>query len=772
MQKNLVIVESPAKAKTINKILGKSFKVVASMGHVRDLPKSKLGVDVEDGFKPHYITIRSRSKILKELKRLAAKMDKIYLAPDPDREGEAISWHLRQELNGKNQAIYRVMFNEITQHAVAQAIHEPREIDQNLVNAQQARRILDRLVGYSLSPLLWKKVRKGLSAGRVQSVAVRLIVNREREIEKFVPQEYWKIEVDLATASGQKFTALVASKNGEKLELHDASASQAVVAELEAASYQVSRVERKEQRRYPAPPFITSKLQQEAANKLHFTGKKTMLVAQQLYEGLEIGSEGPVGLITYMRTDSVRVSAEAQGQAREFIAGQFGQEYLPEKAPVYRSKRSVQDAHEAIRPTYLTADKSPEHLKKHLTADQFKLYRLIWQRFLASQMTPAVYDATSVDIQAGAYLLRANGSVQKFRGFLALYAEAVEEGPESGEGQGNGEGAGASDKQLPPLSEGQALDRMSVRPEQKFTQPPARYNDATLVKALEENNIGRPSTYAPIISTILTRNYVERREGRFHPAEIGIIINDLLVAHFPDILDIEFTATMEDRLDHIESGEAEWTQVLKDFYGTFRQDLERAQRDMQDVKSEVEVTLDETCEKCGGRLTVKWGRHGKFIACSNYPACRNTKPLNRDAEGRITVQPEEEAVGACETCGSPLRVKYSRFGKFLACSRYPECKFTKSINKEIGMPCPKPGCTGQVIERRSRRGRMFYGCSKYPECQFVSWNKPVAEACPQCGHPYLVEKYGKKTGTLRVCPQEQCGYQRVVEPPRAAGEAA
>jgi DNA topoisomerase I len=767
MQKNLVIVESPAKAKTINKILGKSFKVVASMGHVRDLPKSKLGVDIEDGFKPHYITIRSRSKILKELKRLAAKMDKIYLAPDPDREGEAISWHLRHELNGKNQAIYRVMFNEITEHAVAQAILEPREIDQNLVNAQQARRILDRLVGYSLSPLLWKKVRKGLSAGRVQSVAVRLIVNREREIEKFAPLEYWKIEVDLATESGQKFTALVVSKNGEKLELHDAAAGQAVVSELEQAAFQVAKVERKEQRRFPAPPFITSKLQQEAANKLHFTGKKTMLVAQQLYEGLEIGSEGPVGLITYMRTDSVRVSTEAQGQAREFIAGQFGQEYLPEKAPLYRSKRLVQDAHEAIRPTYFTADKSPEHLKKHLTTDQFKLYRLIWQRFLASQMSPAVYDATSVDIQAGPYLLRANGSIQKFRGFLVLYTEAVEEGAEPAE-----EGSSGTDRLLPPLADGQPLNRLAIRPEQKFTQPPARYNDATLVKALEENNIGRPSTYAPIISTILTRNYVERREGRFHPAEIGIIINDLLVAHFPDILDIEFTATMEDRLDHIESGEAEWTQVLKDFYGPFHQDLERAQRDMQDVKSEVEVALDEKCEKCGGQLTVKWGRHGKFIACSNYPACRNTKPLNRDAEGRITVQAEEEVVGTCETCGSPLRIKYSRFGKFLACSRYPECKFTKSINKEIGLACPKPGCTGQVIERRSRRGRMFYGCSKYPECQFVSWNRPVAEACPQCGHPYLVEKFGKKTGTLRVCPQENCGYQRVVEPPRAAGEAA
>ncbi|MEW6516926.1 MAG: type I DNA topoisomerase [candidate division FCPU426 bacterium] len=769
MQKNLVIVESPAKAKTINKILGKTFKVVASMGHVRDLPKSKLGVDVADGFKPHYITIRSRSKILKELKRLASKMDKIYLAPDPDREGEAISWHLNQELNGKSKVIYRVMFNEITQHAVEQAIHQPREIDQNLVNAQQARRILDRLVGYSLSPLLWKKVRKGLSAGRVQSVAVRLIVNREREIEKFVPVEYWKIEVDLATESGQKFTALVLSKNGEKLELHDAAASQAVVAELEAASYQVAKVERKEQRRFPAPPFITSKLQQEAANKLHFTGKKTMLVAQQLYEGLEIGSEGPVGLITYMRTDSVRVSSEAQGQAREYIAGQYGQEYLPDKAPQYRSKRAVQDAHEAIRPTYFSADKSPETLRKHLTADQFKLYRLIWQRFLASQMNPALYDATSVDIQAGPYILRATGSVLKFRGFLELYAETAEEGAENAESQAGGE---STDKQLPVLTDGQPLNRLGVRPEQKFTQPPARYNDATLVKALEENNIGRPSTYAPIISTILARNYVERREGRFHPEEIGIIINDLLVAHFPDILNIEFTASMEDKLDLIESGEAEWTQVLKDFYGSFHQDLERAQRDMQDVKSEVEVALDEVCEKCGGRLTVKWGRHGKFIACSNYPACRNTKPLNRDADGRITVQPEEEVSGTCETCGSPLRVKYSRFGKFLACSRYPECKFTKSINKEIGMACPKPGCTGQVIERRSRRGRMFYGCSRYPECQFVSWNRPVAQACPQCGHPYLVEKHGKKTGTLWICPQENCGYQQVVAPPRAEGEVA
>jgi len=757
MQKNLVIVESPAKAKTINKFLGKKFLVKASMGHIRDLPKSKLGVDIEDGFKPHYITIRSRSKILKELKRLATKVENIYLAPDPDREGEAISWHLKHELHSKNSRVYRIMFNEITKRAVEQAIEHPHEIDENMVNAQQARRILDRIVGYSLSPLLWKKVRKGLSAGRVQSVAVRLVVNREREIERFQPEEYWKIEVDLETEAKEVFVAQVTQKNNEKLEIYTEAESQQVITDLKQAQYTVLKVEKKEQRRLPPPPFITSKLQQEAASKLHFTGKKTMMVAQQLYEGLDIGAEGPVGLITYMRTDSVRVNAEAQDQVRNFILQTYGSDYVPTKPPKYKTKRQVQDAHEAIRPTYFTADKSPEALKKYLSADQFKLYRLIWQRFLASQMSPARFDATLVDIQAGAYTLRASGSIMKFKGFMSVYIES-EEGANGAEPQSR------DDRYLPELTKEQLLFLKDIRPEQKFTQPPPRYNDATLVKALEENNIGRPSTYAPIISTILARNYIERRQGRFYPAEIGIIINDLLVENFPDILDIEFTALMENELDAIETGKAKWIEVLRKFYKSFKQDLDNAQKHMQDIKSEVEVELDKTCEKCGAKLTVKWGKHGKFIACSSYPACRNTKPMAEDENGNIVIKAEETIDETCEECGSPMRIKYSRFGKFLACSRYPDCKFTKSINKEIGMKCPLPDCDGQVIERRSKRGRIFFGCSSYPKCNFVSWDKPVTESCPQCGNPYMVRKQTKRTGTFIVCPVADCGYKRLEKP--------
>ncbi len=761
-QKNLVIVESPAKAKTINKFLGKKFKVVASMGHVRDLPKSKLGVDIENNFEPHYITIRSRSKILKELKRLAGGVDNIYLAPDPDREGEAISWHLHHELNNKNKKVYRITFNEITKHAVVQSIENPMEIDQNMVDAQQARRILDRIVGYSLSPLLWKKVRKGLSAGRVQSVAVRLVVNREREIEAFNPKEYWKIEVDLETEEKKKFTALVLHKDGKKFEVHTEDESKTVVDVLETADYKIVKIEKKEQKRNPAPPFITSKLQQEAANKLHFTGKKTMMVAQQLYEGLEIGDEGPVGLITYMRTDSVRVSGEAQTQVRELITSEYGGEYVPAKPPKYKSKRQVQDAHEAIRPTYIFADKSPDALKKFLSPDQFKLYRLIWQRFLASQMNPARFDATSVDIQADRYTLRAGGSIMKFKGFMMIYTETEETNGKEVEPEG--------DRLLPPLEEGHPLNKLEVRPEQKFTQPPPRYNDATLVKALEENNIGRPSTYAPIISTILTRTYIERLNGRFMPAEIGIIINDLLVENFPDIMDIEFTAQMESGLDDIESGKVAWVEVLKKFYKSFKQEMDKAQVDMHDIKSEVEVELEQICEKCGAKLTVKWGKHGKFIACSNYPTCHNTKAMGTDDEGKIVVKAEETIEEKCEKCGSVLQIKYSRFGKFMACSKYPECKYTKSINKEVGVGCPLDGCDGQVIERRSKRGRMFFGCSKYPKCNFVSWDRPVAEKCPQCGKDYLVQKYSKKAGATIVCPEAGCDYKRSVNPESAEEE--
>lgn len=759
MSKNLVIVESPAKAKTIKKYLGEKYQVKASLGHVRDLPKSRLGVDIENDFQPHYITIRSRAKVLKELKRLAAKMDNVYLAPDPDREGEAISWHLKHELGNGKSNLYRVMFNEITKRAVEQALQNPHEINQNMVDAQQARRILDRLVGYSISPLLWKKVRKGLSAGRVQSVAVRLVVNREREIESFVPKEYWRIEADLATEKQEQFSTLLTHKNGEKLDVPNQADCDRILSDLKRAAYCVAKVEKKEQRRYPAAPFTTSKLQQEAANKLSFTAKKTMMVAQQLYEGdREIGDEGPLGLITYMRTDSVRVNADAQQQARDLISRMYGQDFLPPAPPQYKSKKLIQDAHEAIRPTYVTADKSPEVLKKYLTPDQFKLYRLIWQRFLASQMSPAVSDATVIEIQArtpeqsDVYALRATGSIMKFKGFISVYTESREDGETGGDDE--------TEKQLPPVTEDQPLTLRELRPEQKFTQPPPRYNDATLVKALEENNIGRPSTYAPIISTILTRDYIERREGRFHPTELGTITNDLLVQNFPDILNVEFTAQMEDKLDGIEEGQAAWVEVLKEFYRPFQADLEKAKLEMQDVKAAVEVELKEVCEKCGGKLTVKWGRHGKFIACSNYPACRNTKRMDTDADGRIVIRKEEAVNETCEQCGSPLVVKYSRFGRFLACSRYPDCKFTKPINKEIGVHCPVPGCSGQVIERRSKRGRMFYGCSEYPKCTFSSWDRPVAEACPQCGHPILTEKHSKKQGAQLVCPKEGCGYSR------------
>jgi DNA topoisomerase-1 len=760
MAKFLVIVESPAKAKTIKKYLGKQYMVEASLGHVRDLPKSKLGVDLENNFEPHYITIRSRSKILKELKKHAAGRDvkAIYLAPDPDREGEAIAWHLQHELRNGKAPIFRVMFNEITQKAVVQAIENPKEIDQDMVDAQQARRILDRIVGYSLSPLLWSKVRKGLSAGRVQSVAVRLVVDREREIEAFVSLEYWKIEVDLNTTEAQRVRATVTHFNGEKLEIANQPAAEEVLAVLRAAGYVVAKVEKKEQRRFPAPPFTTSKLQQEAATKLHFTGKKTMMVAQQLYEGVEIGEEGPVGLITYMRTDSVRVGEDAQAQAREWIQQTHGAEYLPATPPKYKSKKTIQDAHEAIRPTYVAPEKSPEQLKKFLTPDQAKLYRLIWQRFLASQMAPAVMDAVAVDIAAGPYGLRANGSTVKFKGFTVIYTESRSEEKEA-EALAEEEG-----RILPPLEEKQPLLLEALHPEQKFTQPPPRYNDATLVKALEEENIGRPSTYAPIISTILGRMYIERRENRFYPTELGIMINDLLVKHFPKILNVEFTALMENELDAVEEGTANWVSVLREFYTPFREELESAKVDMKDVKAEVEVVLEDVCEKCGAKMTVKWGRHGKFIACSNYPACRNTKRMAVDADGKITIQKEEVVDEVCERCGKPMVIKYGRFGKFLACSGYPECKSTKPINKEIGIPCPTPGCTGRVIERRSKRGRMFYGCSRYPACQFSSWDKPLAEQCPKCGNPYLVVKISKKMGEQILCPKADCGYSRSATP--------
>jgi DNA topoisomerase-1 len=761
MAKHLVIVESPAKAKTINKFLGPEYTVKASMGHVKDLPKSKLGVDIAKDFEPHYITIRTRSKLLKEIKAAAKGAKHIYLATDPDREGEAIGWHLGLELKNAKNEVHRILFHEITSKAIQEAVRTPRDIDMNLVNAQQARRVLDRLVGYSLSPLLWKKVRRGLSAGRVQSVTVKILVDREREIGLFVPHEFWKLEVELQAAKG-RFKAHLYSVAGQKLEEVGAELAQGLALELPALSWRVSGLNRKEQKRNPTPPFITSKLQQEASRKLHYSAKKTMLVAQQLYEGLELGEEGAVGLITYMRTDSVRVAEEAQAEAARFIAERYGAESLPAKPPAYRNKSQSQDAHEAIRPTSVLRE--PKDLAKWLSLDQQRLYKLIWQRFVASQMRPALLDVTSVDVaaedqpgreRAG---FRASGSIMKFPGFTAVYTEGQDEDEAAKEGA-------EDEERLPELTEQEPLRYLAGQPSQHFTQPPPRYTEATLVKALEEKNIGRPSTYAPTISTVLDRRYAERMEGgRLKPSELGTTITELLATHFKEVLNVEFTASMEEQLDKVEEGSLAWTEAVRGFWTVFEKDLEKASADMPNLKKELEVATDVVCEKCGAHMVVKWGRHGKFLACPTYPACKNTKPLEERADGVLAPKVEEALDEKCDKCGSAMIYKQGRFGRFIACSNYPACKNTRPIKQDIGIDCPK-GCGGQVIVRRSKRGRAFYGCSSYPKCDFVSWDKPVPEACPQCGSKYLLEKSGRRGPTVRNCPTDGCGYRREMGSP-------
>jgi DNA topoisomerase-1 len=767
MPKNLVIVESPAKAKTIEKFLGKDYQVRASMGHMKDLPKSKLGVDVEKNFEPHYITIRARSKLLGELKSLAKKSKHVFLATDPDREGEAIGWHLYPELKTEKNEVSRILFNEITKKAIQAAVAQPRPIDLKLVNAQQARRILDRLFGYGLSPLLWKNVRRGLSAGRVQSVAVRLIVEREQEIQAFVPREYWELEIELGAAKGA-FKARLASLEGQKVEDLQGARAQALGAELPGLAYRVAELTRKEVRRNPVPPFITSKLQQEAARKLHFSAKKTMMVAQQLYEGIELGDQGAVGLITYMRTDSVRVAAEAQQEAREFVEKRWGRDHLPEKAPHYKSKGGAQDAHEAIRPT--SVFREPRELSAHLNQDQSRLYRLIWQKFLASQMAPALFDATSVDVsadkqgQAGYAGFKASGSVLKFAGFLAAWEIPVKAGKSDGSDGSDESDREDGDKRLPELTQGEALKFLGGAPSQHFTQPPPRYDDASLIRALEENNIGRPSTYAPTVSTVLDRGYVERIEGgKLKPSELGVLITGLLVKHFERVINVEFTARLEQELDRVEEGAEEWQEAVAGFYAPFKQDLDEAAGTMRNLKKEVEVTTDIVCEKCGGKMAVKWGRFGKFLACSNYPACKNSRPLEDGPAGGAP-KPVEALDEKCPTCGKPLTYKQGRFGRFIACSGYPECKYTRAITQSIGVACPK--CGGQVVVKRSRRGRSFYGCGNYPKCDFVSWDKPVARACPKGDSPYLVEKFSKRDGAWVACPK--CDYKESVEKAPAA----
>ena len=743
--KSLVIVESPAKAKTINKFLGKSFIVKASVGHVKDLPKKELGVDVEKNFRPKYVTIQGKGKILGEIKKAAKESDSVYLGQDPDREGEAIAWHIAEELDGNNKKVYRVLFNEITQKAVLEAIKNPGRIDHNKVDAQQARRIMDRLVGYLISPILWKKVRRGLSAGRVQSVAVRLVVDREKEIKAFIPQEYWSLTAHLEGKNPPLFTAKLREKDGRKAELKNKEETEKILKALDRETFSVKSIERKEKKRYPVPPFTTSTLQQEAVRKLRFSAKKTMLIAQQLYEGLDIGPEGAQGLITYMRTDSVRVSKESQEEAKDYISKKFGKDYIPQKPPAYKSRKSAQEAHEAIRPTSVVRE--PEKLKNFLTKDQLNLYRLIWNRFVASQMNPAVLDQTTVDIKAGGYTFRATGSTLKFPGFTALYTEGMDEDIKS-EGS-----SGEEERPIPELKVGETLNLIKLEPKQHFTQPPPRYSEATLVKELEEKGIGRPSTYAAILSTIQERDYVKKVESRFHPTELGLFVNDLLVDNFPDLLDLQFTARMEEELDRIEDGGIKWVQALKDFYGPFHTDLEKAKKGMRDVKTKgIPTDTDIFCEKCGKKMVIKWGRNGQFLACSGYPECKNTKPLKSE-DSDIGAQVSGEV---CENCGSPMVIKTGRYGKFLACSRYPECKTTKPLS--TGVRCPEKGCIGTFIERRTKRGRIFFSCSQYPKCKFAIWDRPTSRECPQCGATFLVER---KENIL--CIKKGCGYKEEKE---------
>jgi DNA topoisomerase-1 len=792
--KALVIVESPAKARTLKKYLGSQYEVQASVGHIKDLPEDKLGVDLKNGFTPTYVIIEGKEKILEEISRAARKAEKIYLAPDPDREGEAIAYHIADELKKKKiQApIFRATFHEITPSAVKKALSSPHEINMNLVEAQQARRVLDRIVGYLISPLLWKKVRRGLSAGRVQSVALRLIVEREREIQSFVPEEYWRIPVELAKVTGEgSFIAEVIRKEGEKIRITSEDEARGVVKELFAlGTGTVQSVERKTHLRRPPPPFITSTLQQEAARKLGFSAKKTMLIAQELYEGVDL-EEGPEGLITYMRTDSVRTAPDALEWVRDYIARRYGKEYLPEKPYLYTPRRGAQDAHEAIRPTRV--EFTPERVKDHLSRDQFRLYKLIWDRFVASQMKPAEYDRTVVEIGAGPYILRASGSILKFPGFLEVYEEGRDEEEEE------------EDRlHLPPLSEGEVLRILEIKPQQHFTKPPPRYTEATLIKELEAKGIGRPSTYAVILSTLQEKKYVEKKDGRLHPTELGMVVNDLLVASFPGIMDVGFTAEMEAKLDQVEEGTQKAHDLLKEFYDPFARELRLAEERMTDLKREGVLT-SVSCPVCGSPMRLRIGSSGEYLACSRYPSCRTTRNMVRDERGEIRILEEESTGEICPQCSAPLVRRRGRYGEFLACSRYPECKFTlKTTDRELkvvgrcpkdggdlvlrttrkggrfvgcknypkcdytepyrlGIPCPR-GCGGEICERQSQKGRRFFGCTNYPNCDFVLWNEPVFTPCPNCGAPFLVQKGSRGKGVTLVCVREGCGYTAPAEP--------
>lgn len=743
MGKFLLVVESPTKARTLKKFVGEDYEIKASMGHIKDLPKSSLGVEIENGFNPHYEIIKGKKKVLLDIKKSAYRAEKIYLGTDPDREGEAIAWHISEEI-GNGKEIYRVLFHEFTPRKVLEALRNPETLNRNRYESQLARRILDRLVGYMISPILWEKVRRGLSAGRVQSVALRLIVEREREIQSFVPQEYWTVSVLLEGNSPPSFECKLVEKAGQKISITSGQEAERIVDELRGLRFFVSRVIKKEKKRFPPPPFITSKLQQEASRKLGFSPAKTMLLAQHLYEGVDLGEGGPVGLITYMRTDSVRVSNESIASVRKYILEQFGEDYLPSQPIKYKNSKTSQDAHEAIRPT--SVELTPQSVRQYLDEDHYLLYDLIWKRFVASQMNPALYDQTIYEITAGDYLFRATGSILRFKGFTNVYMEGKDESETEDEEM----------MTLPALQEGEELRVVEFLPKQHFTQPPARFTEATLVKELEEKGIGRPSTYALILSTIQERGYVRLESGRFRPTELGFIVSDLLVAYFNEIINVEFTATMEDMLDKIEDGEMEWRSVLWSFYSPFKQSLEKAKSEMTNIK-ETGIPTDITCEDCGSNMVIRWGRNGSFLSCSSYPSCKNTKNFYRDKEGKIKIK-EDEVVHdiICELCGSPMVIKNSKFGKFLSCSSYPVCMNKKPL--DLGIGCPVEGCGGKLIEKKTKRRKVFYSCSNYPRCSFAIWDKPISRSCPSCGFSLLVEKK-VKGGFIYACINKGCNFK-------------
>ncbi len=741
-EKSLVIVESPSKAKTINKYLGSGYKVTASVGHIIDLPKTKFGVNIEDGFKPQYIKIRGKEKLIKQLQADAAGCDRVFLATDPDREGEAIAFHIASILEKKNANIQRIEFNEITKNAVTTALDHPRTIDMARVYSQQARRVLDRIVGYEVSPILWKTVYRGLSAGRVQSVALRLVCEREELIRAFVAEEFWTIKLLAGETKPRVFWSRLVkirdSKSGKFIEAKIGNETDANrhIENIRNSEINITGVDRKKVNRKASPPFITSTLQQTAARVLRMSTSKIMRVAQQLYEGIDIPGQGSVGLITYMRTDSTRLSKDSVDAARELVSASFGEQYLPAKPVSYQTKKNAQDAHEAIRPTYISPEFSPQALKNSLAPDQFKVYDLIWKRFIACQMKPAQFDKTTVEITASDYQFRAEGEVLTFEGYLKVYGHELEN-PED-----------FNEENFVSIPEGlQAntrLDRYDDELKQNFTKPPARYTESTLVKELDKQGIGRPSTYAQIITTIVSRKYAEKKEGKLFATELGETVNKILVQHFPKIFSVKFTAELEEDLDKIATDNSRYEDVLQEFYTPFKSAMEKAQSQKDQIKSELLEEAGENCENCGKPMVIRWGRNGRFMACSGYPECKTTKPLEEpDAP---TVSDEK-----CDKCGKPMLVKSGRYGKFLACSDYPACKNAKPIPS--GVKCPKDGCDGDIIERRSKRGKTFYGCSRYPKCDFVSWNKPVNKKCEQCGNNYIEEKYTKAKGNFLQCPE-------------------